>query len=148
MTAMSVKKRFVVVAAVISDNEGRLLLARRPEGTHMAGLWEFPGGKVEAGEDYLHALHREMNEELGISVSIERPLTFAVHSEANLEILILFFSASISTGVPVPREGQEIRWVDRESLKEFPMPPADDEVVDVLVRGQLSDQLNVSTGPD
>jgi len=125
--------RFTVVAAVISDEEGRVLLARRPEGTHMAGLWEFPGGKVETGESYSEALVRELDEELGISVEICRPLTFAVHTEPDLEILLLFFSGAIATGVPTPREGQELRWIRPDELRAYPMPPADDEVVSLLV---------------
>ncbi len=125
--------RFTVVAAVISDDEGRILLARRPEGTHMAGLWEFPVGKVEDGEPFSDALARELDEELGIEVEIGRPVTFAVHTEPDLEILLLFFSAAIATGVPTPREGQEIRWVQPDELKGYPMPPADDEVVRLLV---------------
>lgn len=132
---MSPRKRFVVVAAVIADPEGRILLSRRPEGTHMAGLWEFPGGKVESGEGYVDALARELDEELGIKVDIGVPLTFAVHTEVNLEILLLFFMASISSGEPTAREGQEIHWVRRHQLKDYPMPPADDEVVDLLVNG-------------
>lgn len=130
---MPTEKRITVVAAVIFDGEGRVFLARRPEGTHMAGLWEFPGGKVEEGESYSEALIRELDEELGISVEIGRPLTFAVHTEPGLEILLLFFSASVSTGVPVPREGQEIVWVRPEELPDYPMPPADDEMVALLV---------------
>ncbi len=99
----------------------------------MAGLWEFPGGKVEDGESYSEALVRELDEELGIFVEIGSPLTFAVHTEPDLEILLLFFSAAIAIGVPTPREGQEIRWVRPDELKHFQMPPADDEVVEMLV---------------
>lgn len=99
----------------------------------MAGLWEFPGGKVEDGESYSDALVRELDEELGISAEIGRPLTFAVHTERDLEILLLFFSASIIAGVPVPREGQEIIWARPEELPGYEMPPADDEMVALLV---------------
>ena len=104
----------------------------------MAGLWEFPGGKVEAGESYFEALVRELHEELGIVVEIGGPLTFAVHSEPDLEILLLFFSTAIAGGVPTPREGQEIRWVRPDELRGFPMPPADDEVVDLLTAQPLA----------
>ena len=99
----------------------------------MAGLWEFPGGKVEDGEPFSDALARELDEELGIEVEIGRPVTFAIHAEPELEILLLFFSASISDGVPTSREGQEIKWVRPDELKYFQMPPADDEVVEMLV---------------
>ena len=125
--------RFTVVAAVISDDKGRILLTRRPEGAHMGGLWEFPGGKVENGESYSEALVRELNEELGIAVQKGRPLTFAVHSEKNLEILLLFYSATITAGRPKPLEGQEITWVRPDELGNYAMPPADDEVVSLLV---------------
>ena len=111
----------------------------------MAGLWEFPGGKVEAGEAYHDALARELNEELGISVVIGRPLTFAVHSETDLEILLLFFRCTIASGAPTPLEGQEIRWVHPGQMKDYPMPPADDEVVVLLV--SASDRTMVGQGP-
>ena len=130
---MTPENRFTVVAAVISDVEGKILLARRPEGTHMAGLWEFPGGKVEDGESYSEALVRELNEELGISVEIGQPLTFAIHTEKDLEILLLFFSATIIAGRPRPLEGQEIMWVRPDELRSYQMPPPDDEVVSLLV---------------
>ncbi len=100
----------------------------------MAGLWEFPGGKVEKGESYAEALVRELDEELGIVVEIGGPLTFAVHTEPDLEILLLFYSAAIAAGLPTPREGQELAWVRSDKLKAYPMPPADDEVVRLLVR--------------
>ena len=134
-STMSPERRFIVVAAVISDEQGRILLSRRPEGTHMAGLWEFPGGKVEAKETYHSALARELDEELGISVDIGQPLTFAVHAEIDLEILLLFFSATISGGIPTAREGQEMTWVPRNQLNLFPMPPADDVMVEMLTSG-------------
>ncbi len=132
------KTQITVVAAVISDGEGRILLARRPKGSHMAGLWEFPGGKVEEGESFSEALARELDEELGIVVEIGGPLTFAVHTEPDLEILLLFFSGVIATGVPTPREGQELRWVRPDELRDFPMPPADDEVVELLTAQPLA----------
>jgi len=130
---MPPEARFIVVAAVISNDEGKILLARRPEGTHMAGLWEFPGGKVENGESFPEALLRELREELGILVEIGQPLTFAIHTEKDLEILLLFFSATIIAGRPRPLEGQEIIWVRPDELRSYQMPPADDEVVSLLV---------------
>lgn len=130
---MPTERRLTVVAAVIYDDQGKILLTRRPEGTHMAGLWEFPGGKVEEGESCSEALIRELDEELGVSVKVGRPLTFAIHTEPALEILLLFFSAALGTGVPVAREGQDIAWVRPEELPRYPMPPADDEMVSMLV---------------
>ncbi len=131
--------RFTVVAAVIFDDDGRILLTKRAEDTHMGGLWEFPGGKVENGESYSGALVRELHEELGISVETGRPLTFAIHKENNLEILLLFFSAVITDGRPRSLEGQEILWVRSDELTNYPMPPADDEVVEMLVRSGFND---------
>ena len=126
-------RRITVVAAVIADESGRVLLARRPRGTHMEGLWEFPGGKVGARESPAPALVREIREELGVDVEVGRPLTFAVHSEPGLEILLLFFRASIVAGDPTPLEGQELRWAEVDRLRRLPMPPADRGLVDLLV---------------
>ena len=130
---MPPENQFTVVAAVITDDEGKILLARRPDDAHMGGLWEFPGGKIEHGETHAEALIRELDEELGISTVIGEPLTFAIHTESDLEILLLFFWAEIADGVPSPREGQEIRWVLPGELRGLPMPPADDQVVELLV---------------
>jgi len=85
----------LVVAAVIRDDVGRILLTRRPEGSHMGGLWEFPGGKVEDGEAPIAALDRELGEELAISAKIGAPLTFAVHEEPGMRIVLLFFAAAM-----------------------------------------------------
>jgi len=123
---------FTVVAAVIRDHAGRLMLARRPAGRHMAGLWEFPGGKVHDGEAPAAALVRELAEELDIAVEIGEPLTFAVHEEAGLRILLLFFEAAILHGDPRPREGQEVAWVSPADLRRYPTPPADAALVDRL----------------
>lgn len=128
-------KRLTVVAAVIFDKEGRVLLARRPEGTHMEGLWEFPGGKVGTAESLSAALRREIREELGIDIEVGEPVTFAVHMEPGLEILLLFFRASITTGVPAGLEGQELVWAAATELCRFEMPPADAGLVDLLVGG-------------
>lgn len=120
---------FTVVAAVIRDRKGRVLLARRPAGRHMAGLWEFPGGKVHDGEAPSAALKRELAEELDVEARIGDPITFAVHEEPGLRILLLFYEASIRTGAPRPREGQEIAWVLPVELTGYPTPPADAELV-------------------
>lgn len=121
-----------MVAAVIEDEHGRVLLCRRPPGTHMAGLWEFPGGKREEGEDLGQALVRELHEELGISVEVGDPITFAVHRELELEILLLFYAAKIVNGRPVPLEGQEVLWVDPRDLGRYTTPPADLRIVEIL----------------
>jgi 8-oxo-dGTP diphosphatase len=123
----------LVVAAVIRDPVGRVLLARRPEGAHMGGLWEFPGGKVEPGEGPSRALERELSEELGVEAVIGEPLTFAVHEEPGLRIVLLFFAARLGQAAPRPREGQELAWVEPSELSAYPTPPADAELVRRLV---------------
>ena len=123
---------FTVVAAVIRDRTGRLLLARRPEGRHMAGLWEFPGGKVHDGEAPAAALERELAEELGLEITVGDPITFATHEEPGLRILLLFYEAAIRSGDPHPREGQEVAWVPPAELRRYPTPPADAALVERL----------------
>lgn len=123
-----------MVAAVIRDPAGKILLTRRPEGSHMGGLWEFPGGKVEAGEAPVAALGRELEEELAVSAKIGSPLTFAVHEEPGMRILLLFFAATLGDDDPTAREGQQIAWVTPGDLPSYPTPPADAELVRILAR--------------
>jgi len=120
-----------VVAAVIRNHEGRILLTTRPEGSHMAGLWEFPGGKVEDGEAPAAALVRELDEELGLHIEVGEPITFSVHEEPELRILLLFYAATVVSGAARSREGQEIAWVAPPDLIAYPTPPADA----ALIRG-------------
>jgi 8-oxo-dGTP diphosphatase len=101
----------------------------------MGGLWEFPGGKVRPHEDPAAALARELDEELGIAVEIGGPITFAVHSEPGLRVVLLFFAARITAGTPHPREGQELAWVAVGELPHYPTPPADAELVRQLMEG-------------
>lgn len=125
-------RAFTVVAAVMRDATGRVLLARRPPGSHMAGLWEFPGGKIAAGESPAAALVRELVEELGVTAEIGRPITFAIHEEPGLRILLLFYEAQIVAGRPSPLEGQELGWFEIHRLRELSMPPADLDLVERL----------------
>jgi 8-oxo-dGTP diphosphatase len=124
----------LVTAGVIRDGSGRILLARRPDGRHMGGLWEFPGGKVAEGEDPAAALARELEEELGVAAAVEAPLTFALHQEPGLRILLLFYAVRVDNGSPRPREGQELAWVTPAELDSYPTPPADAVLVRQLVR--------------
>jgi len=124
----------IVVAAVIRDETGKILLTRRPEGSHMGGLWEFPGGKVEAGEAPVTALERELEEELAISPKIGSPLTFSVHEEPGLRIVLLFFAATLGDALPRALEDQQIAWVAPEDLPSYPTPPADAQLVTILSR--------------
>jgi 8-oxo-dGTP diphosphatase len=123
----------LVVAGVIRDREGRLLLAQRPRGRHMEGLWELPGGKVLSGEAPAAALVRELEEELGITAEVGEPLTFAVHEEPGMRILLLFFDALIVSGEPAGLEGQAIAWVPVGELAAYETPPADAGLVRLLV---------------
>lgn len=125
----------VLVAAVaLIDDEGRVLVAQRPEGKHLAGLWEFPGGKVATGETPEAALVRELKEELDIDVAETclSPLTFASHPYENFHLLMPVFGCRVWSGVPRPLEGQAIRWVRPSRLGELAMPPADVPLVALL----------------
>lgn len=128
----------IVVAAVIRDPAGRILLTRRPDGVHMGGLWEFPGGKVDHGEAPADALVRELDEELGVGAVVGSPVTFAVHEEPGLRVLLLFFDADIGDDRPIAREGQRIAWVAPTELPSYPTPPADAALVAALVRNRRS----------
>ena len=127
--------KLVLVAAVaLIDRDGRVLLAQRPEGKPMAGLWEFPGGKVEPGETPEAALIRELHEELGIDTwaSCLAPLTFASHAYAEFHLLMPLFACRKWQGIPEPREAQGLAWVRPERLKDYKMPAADLPLIPVL----------------
>lgn len=127
--------RLVLVAAcALVDVDGRVLIARRPEGRPMAGLWEFPGGKVEAGERPEETLVRELYEELGIDVSEAclAPLTFASHAYDDFHLLMPLYVCRRWSGRVAAREGQEIAWVRPNRLREYPMPPADEPLIGQL----------------
>jgi len=130
-------ERRLVVAAVIRGDDGRYLVARRAPGQAMAGLWEFPGGAVEDGETAEAALARELREELGVTVAVGYPLTFAWHREAEQEVLLLFYRAALAAGEPHGREGQEVRWVTPAELAALPTPPADAELIRRLQDGAI-----------
>jgi 8-oxo-dGTP diphosphatase len=132
------RREITVVAAVIRDAGGRVLLARRPDDSHMGGLWEFPGGKVENGEAPSEALVRELREELAVNIVVEHPMTFAVHEETGLRILLLFFAARIETGEICAREGQTVAWVPIADLPTYPTPPADAELLHLLSAGTIA----------
>jgi len=117
----------LVVAAALIDKDGRVLLAQRPLNKSMAGLWEFPGGKVEDGENPEDALIRELNEELGIDTwgSCLAPLSFASHSYEDFHLLMPLFACRKWIGTPMAIEGQVLKWVSKNDLKNYAMPPAD-----------------------
>ncbi len=129
-------KTLLVVAAALFDEEGKVLLAQRPEGKAMAGLWEFPGGKLEAGETPEQALVRELREELLIIVNPDdlTPITFASHSYDSFHLLMPLYELTKWTGTPVPIEGQNLAWVSADSLDMYPAPAADIPLFDALKR--------------
>jgi 8-oxo-dGTP diphosphatase len=124
----------LVAAALLIDDQNRVLLAQRPAGKSMAGLWEFPGGKVEAGELPEIALVRELREELGIETSpgCLLPLTFASHAYAKFHLLMPLFACRVWSGTPHPREGQSLAWATKHEWRNYPMPPADDRILPIL----------------
>ena len=124
----------LVVAMALIDADGRVLLARRPEGKPMAGLWEFPGGKVDAGETPEAALIRELDEELSIDVSESclAPFTFASHAYDDFHLLMPLYVCRVWDGIVRPREGQQTKWVRPNQLRDYPMPPADRPLVAML----------------
>jgi 8-oxo-dGTP diphosphatase len=127
-------KTLLVVAVALIDADGRVLLAQRPPGKSLAGLWEFPGGKVEPGEVPEAALIRELHEELGIDTwaSCLAPLTFASHSYPDFHLLMPLFACRRWQGTPQAREGQTLAWVRANALKDYPMPPADIPLIPIL----------------
>ena len=124
----------LVSAVALIDSDGRVLLAQRPEGRSMAGLWEFPGGKIEPGETPEAALIRELQEELGIETweSCLAPLTFASHSYDTFHLLMPLFACRKWVGTPISREGQSLKWVRPQNFRDFPMPPADLPLIPIL----------------
>ena len=127
-------KTILVSAVALIDPDGRVLLAQRPEGKSLAGLWEFPGGKVEPGETPEAALIRELHEELGIDTftSCLAPLTFASHSYPDFHLLMPLFACRNWQGIPQGREGQRLAWVKPAALRDYPMPPADLPLIPIL----------------
>ena len=127
-------KTILVSAVALVDLEGRVLLAQRPEGKSMAGLWEFPGGKVEADETPEAALVRELHEELGIETwdSCLAPLTFASHSYEDFHLLMPLFACRKWKGIVQPKEEQTLKWVYPKNFVDYPMPPADVPLIPIL----------------
>ena len=127
-------KIILVSAVALIDVDGRVLLAQRPEGKSMAGLWEFPGGKVEVGESPEAALVRELQEELGIDTwaSCLAPLTFASHAYEDFHLLMPLFACRKWEGIPMSKEGQALKWVRAADLSNYPMPPADIPLLPIL----------------
>ncbi|MGC6528412.1 MAG: 8-oxo-dGTP diphosphatase MutT [Paracoccaceae bacterium] len=124
----------LVSAVALVDKDGRVLLAQRPEGKSMAGLWEFPGGKVETGETPETALIRELHEELGIETwdSCLAPLSFASYTYETFHLLMPLFICRKWEGIAQPKEGQTLKWVFPKDMRDYPMPPADLPLIPIL----------------
>ncbi len=128
-------KLLLVVACALIDADNRVLVAQRPDGKALAGLWEFPGGKLESGERPEPALIRELTEELGITVreACLAPLTFASHAYADFHLLMPLYICRRWEGAVTPREGQALKWVRPGKLRDLAMPPADEPLIPHLV---------------
>ncbi len=128
-------KLLLVVAAALVDADGRVLIAQRPQGKQLAGLWEFPGGKLEAGERPEEALIRELREELGVVVKEEclAPLAFASHAYPDVHLLMPLYVCRRWDGFVVAREGQALKWARPKDLRTYPMPPADEPLLPPLI---------------
>lgn len=127
-------KLILVAALALIDEDGRVLLTQRPEGKSMAGLWEFPGGKVEPGETPEVALIREIREEIGVELHAPclAPLTFASHTYEDFHLLMPLFICRRWEGEAAPLEGQSLAWVRANRLRDYPMPPADLPLIPIL----------------
>ena len=128
------RKLVLVVACALIDPDGRVLIAQRPPGKAMSGLWEFPGGKIEPGERPEETLIRELHEELSLTVkeACLAPFTFASHDYADFHLLMPLYLCRRWDGTPMPREHQALKWVKPKDLGQFPMPPADVPLIPML----------------
>jgi 8-oxo-dGTP diphosphatase len=138
------KPRIVVTAAVV-ERDGAFLLTRRPVGTHLEGHWEFPGGKCLVGESLADCLTREIREELDAEISVGPEILATTHEYPERAVELHFFRCVLLTE-PRPILGQEMRWVPRADFPGFPLPPADDELVRLIVSGMLSPHVIVEPG--
>jgi 8-oxo-dGTP diphosphatase len=125
----------LVVAVALIDSDNRILIAQRPEGKQLAGLWEFPGGKLDPNERPEQALIRELREELGIEVkdSCLAPLTFASYAYEEFHLLMPLYVCRRWEGIVRPLEGQALKWVQARDLRHYPMPPADEPLIPALI---------------
>jgi 8-oxo-dGTP diphosphatase len=128
---MALKEKIVVTAAIIRQ-EGKILITERPKGTHLEGLWEFPGGKKEADESLEGCIIREIREELGIQITPNKLLLTVTHEYASKIVELHTFLCTLVNGIPAPLEGQKMRWVDPDELSLYNFPPPDQKIIDIL----------------
>ncbi|NKC03631.1 8-oxo-dGTP diphosphatase MutT [Ochrobactrum haematophilum] len=132
---MKSRRILLVAACALVDSDGRVLLAQRPEGKQLAGLWEFPGGKVEPGETPEETLIRELQEEIGITTKVAclAPLTFASHTYDDFHLLMPLYVCRRFEGIARGLEGQALKWVRPKDMRDYPMPPADEPLIPFLI---------------
>lgn len=135
MTEVKGRRILLVAACALVDSEGRVLLTQRPEGKQLAGLWEFPGGKVEPGETPEETLIRELQEEIGITTKVAclAPLTFASHTYDDFHLLMPLYVCRRYEGIARGLEGQALKWVRPKDMRDYPMPPADEPLIPFLL---------------
>jgi mutator protein MutT len=132
---MTHKKRIEVTAAIIR-HEGKILITERPEGRHLEGLWEFPGGKKEPGETLEECVIREIREELGVQIKPYKLLLSVTHEYETKIVELYAFLCSLVNGAPAPLEGQKMRWVDPNELSLYRFPPPDQKIIEILCKGK------------
>ncbi|MFK0686045.1 8-oxo-dGTP diphosphatase MutT [Ochrobactrum sp. BD67] len=135
MTEVKGRRILLVAACALVDSDGRVLLTQRPEGKQLAGLWEFPGGKVEPGETPEETLIRELQEEIGIvtKAACLAPLTFASHTYDDFHLLMPLYVCRRYEGIARGLEGQALKWVRPKDMRDYPMPPADEPLIPFLL---------------
>ncbi|KAB2723614.1 8-oxo-dGTP diphosphatase MutT [Brucella intermedia] len=135
MTEVKGRRILLVAACALVDPDGRVLLTQRPEGKQLAGLWEFPGGKVEPGETPEETLIRELQEEIGITTKVPclAPLTFASHTYDDFHLLMPLYVCRRYEGIARGLEGQALKWVRPKDMRDYPMPPADEPLIPFLI---------------
>ncbi|WP_273791823.1 8-oxo-dGTP diphosphatase MutT [Brucella anthropi] len=135
MTEVKGRRILLVAACALVDSDGRVLLTQRPEGKQLAGLWEFPGGKVEPGETPEETLIRELQEEIGITTKVAclAPLTFASHTYDDFHLLMPLYICRRYEGIARGLEGQALKWVRPKDMRDYPMPPADEPLIPFLL---------------
>ena len=138
MVVSSDKPHFRVTAGLLWQN-GMVLITKRPQGSHLAGFWEFPGGKQEVGETLEECLEREIKEELGVEVRAEKLLLTVDHEYENRIISLTLFLCALLSGEPKPLECEEMRWVHPEDLTQYRFPPPDEKIIERLSTGSWSD---------